>query len=119
MYPAIKYCFVVAIGLSASAALAETQGTKATKADEMFIKEAVEGDLAEVNMGKLAQEKAQSEGVKDFGKMLERDHGEHSLKVQNKAQELGVTPPQEPNGLRKPCMIGSTSFPAPNSMISS
>jgi putative membrane protein len=101
MYPVIKYCFVVAIGLSASAALAETQGTKATKADEMFIKEAVEGDLAEVNMGKLAQAKAQSEGVKDFGKMLERDHGEHSLKVQNKAQELGVTPPQEPNATQK------------------
>ena len=93
MHPVIKYCFVVAIGLSASAALAETQGTKASRADEMFIKEAMQGDLAEVNMGKLAQEKAQSEGVKDFGKMLEEDHGEHSQKVQGKAQELGVTPP--------------------------
>ena len=89
--PVIKY-FVVAIGLSASAALAETQGTKASRADEMFIKEAMQGDLAEVNVGKLAQEKAQSEGVKDFGKMLEEDHGEHSQKVQGKAQELGVTP---------------------------
>ena len=101
MHPLIKYCFVVAIGLSASAALAETQGTKASRADEMFIKEAMEGDLAEVNMGKLAQEKAQSEGVKDFGKMLEQDHGEHSQKVQSKAQELGVTPPQEPNTTQK------------------
>jgi putative membrane protein len=101
MHPLIKYCFVVAIGLSASAALAETQGTKASRADEMFIKEAMEGDLAEVNMGKLAQEKAQSEGVKDFGKMLEQDHGEHSQKVQSKAQQLGVTPPQEPNTTQK------------------
>jgi hypothetical protein len=45
MHLLIKYCFVVAIGLSASTALAETQGTKASRADEMFITEAMEGDL--------------------------------------------------------------------------
>jgi putative membrane protein len=101
MHPLIKYCFVVVLGVSASAALAETQGAKANKTDEVFIKEAMEGDLAEVNMGKLAQEKAQSQGVKDFGKMLEQDHGEHSQKVRSKAQELGVTPPQEPNTTQK------------------
>src|SRR5690242_10163018 len=97
MYPLIKYCFVAAVGLSIGAVIAEAQGTKASKADQMFIKDAMEGDLAEVKMGKLAQEKAQSQGVKDFGKMLEQDHGEHSQKVQSKAQELGVTAPQEPN----------------------
>jgi putative membrane protein len=101
MHPLIKYCFAIAIGLTATTALAETQGTKASKADEMFIKEAMEGDLAEVNMGKLAQEKAQSQEVKGFGKMLEQDHAEHSQKVQGKAQELGVTPPQEPNTTQK------------------
>src|ERR1700747_1716816 len=61
----------------------------------------MQGDLAEVKMGKLAQEKAQSQGVKDFGRMLEQDHGQHSQKVQSKAQELGVTPPQEPNTTQK------------------
>lgn len=112
MHPLIRYCLVAVIGLTVTAALAETQGTKAAKADEMFIKEAMEGDLAEVNMGKpegadqpsrmeAAQEKAQSEGVKSFGKMLEQDHGEHSQKVQSKAQELGVTPPKEPNATQK------------------
>jgi putative membrane protein len=101
MYPLIKYCFVVAVGLSISAIIAEAQGTKASKADEMFLKDAMQGDLAEVNMGKLAQEKAQSQGVKDFGKMLEQDHSEHSQKVQSKAQELGVTAPQEPNATQK------------------
>jgi putative membrane protein len=101
MYPLIKYCFVVAVGLSISAIIAEAQGMKASKADEMFLKDAMQGDLAEVNMGKLAQEKAQSQGVKDFGKMLEQDHGEHSQKVQSKAQELGVTAPQEPNTTQK------------------
>ena len=105
------------IGLSASATLA--QGTKASRADETFIKEAMEGDLAEVNMGKLAQEKAQSEGVKDFGKMLEHDHGEHSQKVQSKAQELGVPRPKSPIRPRKACTIVSASFPAPSSINNS
>ena len=97
----IKYCFVVAVGLSATLAIAAAQGTKASKADETFIKDAMQGDLAEVSMGKLAQEKAQSQGVKDFGKMLEQDHGEHAQKVQSKAQELGVTAPTEPNATQK------------------
>ena len=101
MHSLIGYCFAFAIGLSATTVLAEAQGTKASQADEMFIKEAMEGDLAEVNMGKLAQDKAQSDGVKSFGKMLEQDHGEHSQKVQSKAQELGVTLPQEPNTTQK------------------
>ena len=50
----------------ATASLAQSQSSRA---DEMFIKEAMEGDLAEVSMGKLAQDKAQSEGAKNFGKM--------------------------------------------------
>jgi putative membrane protein len=101
MYPLAKYCLVAAVGLSFSAVTAEAQGTKASKADQMFIKDAMEGDLAEMNMGKLAQEKAQRQGIKDFGKMLEQDHGEHSQKVQSKAQELGVTAPKEPNANQK------------------
>jgi putative membrane protein len=100
MHPLIKYGCCVAVSLCAAAVMAQAQG-KASKADEMFIKDAMQGDLAEVNMGKLAQEKAQSQGVKDFGKMLEQDHGEHEQKVQSKAQELGVSAPQEPNATQK------------------
>jgi putative membrane protein len=91
----------VLVSLSATAALAETRTTKASRADETFLKQAMEGDLAEVNMGKLAQEKTQSDGVKNFGRMLEQDHGEHSQKVQSKAQVLDVTVPQEPNATQK------------------
>ena len=35
--------------------------------------------------------------MKDFGKMLEQDHGEHAQKVRSRAKELGVAAPQEPN----------------------
>lgn len=69
---------------------------KASKADQKFLKEAVAGDLSEVKMGKLAQQNGESEDVKQFGQMLEQDHGQHLQKAQQMAQQMGVTPPTEP-----------------------
>jgi hypothetical protein len=50
MHPVIKYGCFVAGSLCAAIVMAQAQG-KASKADEMFIKDAMQGDLAEVNMG--------------------------------------------------------------------
>ena len=46
------------------------------KADQNFMNDAVQGDLSEIKMGKLAQQKGQSQGVKQFGQMLEQDHSQ-------------------------------------------
>ena len=43
--------------------------------------------------GKLAQEKGESDAVKQFGAMLVKDHGAHKAKAEQVANELGVTPP--------------------------
>jgi len=69
---------------------------KADKADQKFLKQAVQGDLSEVKMGKLAQQNGESEDVKQFGQTLEQDHGQHLQKAQQMAQQMGVTPPTEP-----------------------
>src|SRR5215204_4816759 len=45
------------------------------KTSQKFIKEAIEGNLAEVQIGQLAQQKGQSDGVKSFGQLLATDHG--------------------------------------------
>ena len=42
----------------------------ADKATEKFLKEAIEGNLAEVQMGELAQQQGESEAVRSFGKQL-------------------------------------------------
>jgi putative membrane protein len=70
---------------------------QATKTDQRFLAEAIQVDLAEVNMGKLAQQKGQSDDVKQYGQMLQQDHGAHLQKAQQMAQQLGVTPPNNPN----------------------
>jgi putative membrane protein len=43
-------------------------------ASQRFLKEAIEGNFAEVQMGELAKKQASSDGVRSFGEMLEKDH---------------------------------------------
>lgn len=74
---------------------------KASKADQKFLTEAIEGDMAEVNMGKLAQQKGQADDVKKFGETLVQDHGQHLQKAQAMAQQMGVTPPTAPSAKQK------------------
>jgi putative membrane protein len=64
---------------------------------QSFIKDAIEGNLAEVQVGKLAQQKAQSEAVRSFGQMLERDHAEANQRATSVAKVLGIDPPTQPN----------------------
>ena len=74
--------------LATTGAMAQTK--QVDKASQKFISSAVQGDIAEVEVGQLAQEKSQSEVVKQFGAMLVKDHGEHKTKAEQVAIELGV-----------------------------
>jgi putative membrane protein len=73
----------------------------ADKPAEKFLKEAIEGNLIEVQMGELAQEKGQSEAARSFGKELATDHGSANLKALGVAAELGMSPPSEPSKKHK------------------
>ena len=66
-----------------------------------FLTEAIEGNLAEVQMGELAQKNGVSINVRSFGKMLEQDHSEANRKARAAANSLGITPPSEPNSKQK------------------
>ena len=77
--------------LAATGALAQSKPVD--KASQKFISSAIQGDIAEVDFGKLAQEKGQSDAVKQYGAMLVKDHGDHKTKAEQVAGELGVTPP--------------------------
>ena len=64
--------------------------------DAKFLADAVRGDLAEVKMGELAQERGQSEGVRELGEMLVEDHSKAMKETAELAQDLGVIPPAQP-----------------------
>jgi putative membrane protein len=90
-----------AILIAMTAALAVTSAWAADKKDQTFIKDAIEGNLAEVQIGKLAQDKGQSDGVKSFGQMLVTDHADANQKATAVANQIGVTPPTEPSAKQK------------------
>jgi putative membrane protein len=91
---------ILAAGIIA-AALASGGALAQSRADQKFIKEAIEGNLAEVQMGQLAQKNGASQGVKDFGQMLAADHAQANTRATSVASALKVTPPTEPNAKQK------------------
>ena len=53
------------------------------------------GGLAEVKLGQLATEKAQSADVKSFGQMMVDDHSKANTELQGLASQKGVTLPSD------------------------
>lgn len=93
--PFASLCLAAALSLAASGGFAKDQPAQA------FIVKAIEGNLAEVQMGALAQQKGTSDGVKSFGQMLQQDHTAANQQASAAAAAVGVTPPTEPNKKQK------------------
>ena len=65
--------------------------------DKMFMKKAAKGGMMEVAMGKLADEKGQSEDVKSFGKRMVADHSKANDELKKiAAQKNAKLPTKEP-----------------------
>ncbi len=77
------------------------KSTNLSSAERHFLTDAIEGDLSEVKMGQLAQQKGQSDATKQFGQMLEQDHSQHLDKAKGMAQQFGASAPSEPNAKQK------------------
>src|SRR4051812_19094198 len=61
-----------AVDTAATPAATDTAAAASSQA-AAFLTDAMKGDNSEVRVGQLAQTKGSSQGVKDFGKMLESD----------------------------------------------
>jgi putative membrane protein len=73
----------------------------ADQAGSKFIRDAIEGNLSEIQMGQLAQQKGQADEVKSFGQKLVTDHTASNTKANEVAKELGVTAPTSPTTKQK------------------
>ena len=65
--------------------------------DAKFYRDAAEGGLAEVAMGNLAQQKAQSSNVKEFGAQMVKDHSAANEKLKALAESKNITLPANPS----------------------
>ena len=69
----------------------------AMNADHHFVMEAAEGGMAEVEMGKLAVDKASNAKVKDFGQRMVTDHGKANDELKSLAASKNITLPTAMN----------------------
>jgi putative membrane protein len=74
---------------------------KLASGEQKFVSEALKHGMAEVELGKLASEKASNEAVKQFGQKMADDHGKAGEELKKIAQDKGVTPPTEMDGKHK------------------
>jgi putative membrane protein len=74
------------------------RGGKLAKADSDFIKDAAQGGMMEVELGKIAADKASNSQVKDFGKRMQQDHSKANDELKKLASNKGV---ELPSGLDK------------------
>jgi len=86
---------VVPALLTVSLAFAQDEQAKS------FLTEAIEGNLAEVQMGQLAQKLATTQDLRAFGQMLEQDHTVANQKARAAATAMQVKPPTQPNSKQK------------------
>lgn len=63
--------------------------------EQAFIKDAVQGNIAEVQLGELAAQRAQNGDVRKFGETLRTDHQAALQRSINLAKSLKVEPPTD------------------------
>jgi putative membrane protein len=64
-----------------------------SSSDRKFMEKAAEGGMAEVQLGKLATQKAESDQVKQFGQRMVDDHSKANQQLKQLASTKGVTLP--------------------------
>jgi putative membrane protein len=94
-FAALAAALAVAVFATAVPATAQDKST------QQFLTKAIEGNLAEVQMGELAQKNGQNAEVKSFGQMLQQDHTAANQKALDAAKKLGVNAPSAPNAKQK------------------
>ncbi len=73
------------------------QNSKLDQQDQQFIRKAAADDMAEVELGKLAQQKASSNNVKDFANTMVSQHQQNLDQLKQVAQKENVEIPSTPS----------------------
>lgn len=111
----VVHCIILSVvmGLPAMAAQGQygnapehstkSQGTKAqgmsdlSSIDKTFMNNAAQGNLAEVELGKLAERKASNDAVKNFAKRMVTDHAKANEELKADLRQMTVSIPSAPD----------------------
>lgn len=83
-------------GMSSSES-GKSSSSKVSKDDERLMMQLAQANIAEINAGKLAEQKTSSEQVKSFAKKMVDDHTKALDDLKQIAMNKGVTLPTEPD----------------------
>src|SRR6058998_4184512 len=100
----LQFCVLtLTVAALSVAGVAMAQDTPAAKSsslsvkDKTFMKKAAKGGMMEVAMGKMAEQKGQSDDVKSFGKRMVADHSKANDELKKIAAQKNVKlPAKEP-----------------------
>jgi putative membrane protein len=114
---AVSFCVAAAVGAQGTASTPSTNATtpsagsmsrsaatstsrnataasdKLAASDRKFLEKAAQGGIAEVELGKLATQKASADQVRQFGQRMVDDHGKANEELKQLASRKGVTLP--------------------------
>jgi putative membrane protein len=62
----------------------------AAERPQTFLTEAIQGDIGEIKLGQLAQQKGESAAVRNYGDTLAKDHAQALEMATQTAQEIGM-----------------------------
>lgn len=77
-------------------AAAESNG-QLDRRDASFVRQAIEDNLGEIQLGKLAMQQGQNQQIKELGEHLQKDHMQANQELTQIAQKDGMTVPAELN----------------------
>ena len=90
---------VGALSLVGAARAADTtptgSGSSLSEKDKTFMKKAAKGGMMEVTMGKVAEQNAQNDDVKSFGKRMVTDHSKANDELKSIASKKGFELPNK------------------------
>jgi len=88
---------VASVIAGAGVALAQSPRGVLSDTDSEFVMEAAEGGQMEVELGQLAQQKASSDAVKQFGQRMATDHAKAGQELAQLAASKGVELAKQPS----------------------
>jgi putative membrane protein len=81
---------------SAGNAPSGTNSSSASRADQTFVTKAASGNMAEVQMGKLAAQKSRNPAVQEFGRWMQTDHTMANALLMQAAKSSNIQVPIKP-----------------------